>query len=770
MMIDDRKAVIRRQLGVTAKTRIDFDPEHHTELIPARLTPVPDGERLPLDGKWRVEYRPFDESEAELTEGFDSRPEIVQPGKVFYADPEAEKNEIPNWNRVTLEHIDEHDGAIIVRRVAIPESWRGKRILLRFGAIYPAGIVYVNGRKAAEQFSGLTPLEIDVTDRVVPGSGAVIAVRLLRKHRFVRMDMPRHALEFAGLAQGAYLFALPPFHLTGRQLSVTLDPGLRLGRIAGKFELSAASTGTLTLELRRHGKLAARREYPLHSGQTECRVEFEVPDPELWSDEFPRLYELAVRLDSALCYTCRVGFRRLDLTPDGPRLNGNFIKFRGVNHLTFHPEGGLYTPKEWLRENLELMKKANVNAIRTHFSGPPALLELCDEMGFYVLQEIPIDWGTNYIHDPEWVGPALHRIESIVCRDRLHPSVMVWCVGNENMPESVAVAADGWNHLRLYDEFCRQLDPTRPTMFPPPGPANKIAGIFELRVGELADTHYSFNAAKKFLAEGRIANPNSWEADHVVITREEALQRGWSGCWFSSEWGLANMIPDLLNSPSGNVIDDVQEDVLSCRNSLQVFQDRLEREWGFMREEKTCLGGAYFPWLCAAAGDNPWGWMRFGEDADWGVVCADLTPKPFFWALRAAFSPVRFPARLLWRKGQKDVNFEIWNQFNSIDLKECTLRVQSALAGPWMTMMRRFTDLPVSCPPGERVVVHVPLPDPSWRDRLDAGEAGGFRFTLLKPDGFKVIVAETLVLPEQQAPAGTRPMPIGPDAVLSAGS
>ena len=100
------------------------------------------------------------------------------------------------------------------------------------------------------------------------------------------------------------------------------------------------------------------------------------------------LYTLSVSLkiqgERTQTFTRRAGFRRLVLSPEGPKLNGNFIKFRGVNHLTFHNEGGMRTPDGWLRKCLELMKKANVNAVRTHFLGPAKLAELCDELGIYL--------------------------------------------------------------------------------------------------------------------------------------------------------------------------------------------------------------------------------------------------------------------------------------------------------------------------------------------------------------------------------------------------
>jgi hypothetical protein len=784
-MIVDGKKIIDLQLSATRPGEMRFANGQSTPITPVKQTPCPDGRALSLDGAWQAVRWPFKKPESALVSV--SNPDmnwetVMQPGKVLYADPEADGKPFPsNWNRITMEHINDEDGAVIRRRVQIPAEWRGKRIILRFDSIYPAGRIYLNGDLLGEQVSGLTPVEFDVTRKVQPGTEALVAVRLLRKHKFLKMDMVRHSLEFAGLAQSACLFAVEPvmvddYHLIS-SLSKKFDKGMVEGTIVVRSHAGAAKAALTVELLDDKGAVVAKAEKAVAvppAGRAEAAVKLAVPAPKLWNDEVPNLYTVRMALrvagqaDQVITY--RTGFRRLDLSPEGPRLNGNFIKFRGVNHLTFHPEHGMHTPKEWLRRCLGMMKKANVNCIRTHYLSPRDLCDLCDEMGFYLMQELPIDWGTNYIHDPEWVGPALLRIESGIRRDRHHPSLVVWSVGNENIPERAAVAEDGWNHLRIYDRFCKLLDPTRPTMFPPPGPANKIKGVFELRVGDIADTHYTFQIPKGFIEAGRFENPRSWEGELDICTRKQALARGWSGVWFSSEWCLFNMMPDLLNSPYASIIDDVQEPPFTGKNTLQVFQDRLDREWGFMRSERTCLGGAFFPWICASvsvrAEENPWGWMRLAEDNDWGVMCADLTPKPFFWAMRVAYSPVQFPKRLAWQKGQRDINFEIENHFNSIDFSQCTFRFQFALSSIWMTCIRPFTDIKVACPPGGKAMVRLNLPDEKWLQELDGGRSALVRCTVLDPHGFKVIVAETLVLSGDAVQVGDQAMPIGPDAPM----
>ena len=778
-MLIDETDLIQQQLAIRTPAEVSFADGRRTTLTPVSYVPRVDGPEhgLSLAGDWRVTRWPFEIDESLLVSpGVTDHTwaTVRQPGKVFYLDPDEQVDHRPRRNRVTLAHIDPQDGAVLRRTVRIPTSWTNQRVHLRFDAIYPGGRVYVNGTLLGEHTSGLTPVEYDITEHVEPGREALVAVRLLRRHPFVQMDMPRHAAEFAGLAQEACLHATGPCHIAGHHLVSSLDDNCSSGVVAGPVHVAnygrePVEAGLSVCVIDRGGQQIAADERRIRLGAGEeqtAALRLDLAAVETWSDEFPRLYRVVIGLDvpgqAAQQVSFATGFRRLELADGRATLNGRFIKFRGVNHLTYHPEFGLHTPADWLRRNLALMKKANVNAIRTHFLGPRCLADLCDELGIYLLQELPVDWGTDYIADVEWVGPALQRLAGGILRDRHHPSVMVWSVGNENMPAKSSGADDGWHHLRIYEQFAKTLDPTRPTMFPPPGPANKVKGIFELRVGDIADTHYSFRLARDFLATGTVTNPRTWDGQMETTTRQQALARGWSGVWFSSEYGITNMMPDLLHAPYGSIIDDVREDPLSGRNSQEVFYDRLRREWGFMRSEASCLGGAYFPWMCSAAGDNPWGWVVWAEDNDWGVVTADLLPKSFFWVLRVLFSPVWFPDRVAWRPGQESICFELTNQYNGIDLKDCTLRT---LMGRGLRMgARRWRDIPLSCPPGATCTATVPLWNPDSLEALSQGHAIAVRCVLLDPTGFRPITADVLVVPESVRET-REALAVGPDAV-----
>jgi len=779
-MIDGTK-LIAQQLALRAPKDVTFADGRGTHLTPVAYVPqlaAPDA-RLLLNGPWRVKRWPFRQEEDLAKPACRDRSwaEVEQPGKVFYYDPEEDPATVKGWNRVSLDHVDARDGAMLRRVVTIPKAWTNKRVYLCFDGIYPAGRIYLNGRLLGEHLSGLTPVEWDVTDLVQPGRRAVVAVRLLRKHEFVKMDMVRHACDFCGLAQDAYFHATERCQVADYHLLSECSPDLKRGRVHGTIRLRNAGSGrkacrVAVLVTDAAGKVVARcaRRVTLGGGASAAvRVALGLRRPALWNDERPNLYSVSLRLaapgqaEQEIRY--RTGFRRFEVRKERATLNGNPVKFRGVNHLTYHPDFGMYTPREWLVRNLSLMKKANVNAIRTHFLGPRALADVCDELGIYLLQELPIDWGTHYIHDPAWVGPALLRLQGGVLRDRHHPSVMVWSIGNENMPWDKKVAPDGWNHLHIYDRFVKRLDPTRPTMFPPPGPANKVEGIFEVRVGDIADIHYSFKLIDKYRRTGKIRNPHAWDGTMETISKREAMKRGWSGVWFSSEYGIFNYQPDLLNAPYLSRISDLYENILGEKNTLQVFIDRQRYEWGLMNDDPACLGGAYFPWLCSGGGDNPWGWVRWGEDADWGIVTADLLPKPNFWALRALFSPVQFPARYAWKKGAKALVFKVRNGFNSIDLADCTLRTMMGGGGQWMGQMRSWQDVAMRGKPGREATIRIPIWNRGTLHSLHEGLPVVCRCILLDPRGFRVLTTDIVVTPPKINTKHAA-MPIGPDAEL----
>ena len=238
----------------------------------------------------------------------------------------------------------------------------------------------------------------------------------------------------------------------------------------------------------------------------------------------------------------------------------------------------------------------------------------------------------------------------------------------------------------------------------------------------------------------------------TTYTREELLQGDWKGIWFSSEYGIVNSTPEIHDAPYQSVICEQSEPWLGASSSTQALANRLEREWGFMRDDPTCLGGAYFPWLPPGTGDT-WGWTFWAEDADWGLVTRDLTPKPQFWVLRAAYSPITFQQRRVsWRKGQTNIHLTIRNRYSTIDLADCTLRSQMGGTGKFMGILRDWQDLDIACAPGENIEVQVDLWHEAAITSLNEGKPTILRLHVIEPSGYRPITHDVLIIPEDLDP------------------
>lgn len=776
----DSDMILSRLLEAETPFELPIPGDGTARMTPVRYVPPTawGDDSIPLSGEWSCRRWPFPLPEAEMAGNPEAADEIVQqPGKVFYEDPACDPGTVENWNRVRLHHVGDDDGAMLWHTVTVPASWKGKRIRLRFDAVYPAARFYINGELLGEHLSGLTRIEFDITDHATPGGTVLLGVRLLRKHAYVRLDMPRHAMSFAGINQPATLYAVEPCHI-GDVCLPTLLAEDGTGSIQGEVILhntnATHTTAGLTLCLRNQrtgDQLETTASAPIPAGEeVHVPLHLDAGKVERWSDETPRLYEVMLRVvaddQPARDVTYRVGFKRFELRDGRAWLNGRPVKFRGVNLLTFSPEGGMYMDEAWLRANLRMMKKCNINGIRTHFTAPTLVADLCDEMGFLLVQEITIDWVSEYIGKASHLGAMCMRVEATVRRDRHHASLLAFGIGNENQADAPEAIERFWQAQRLHHALVKSLAPDVMTMIPPPGPTNQIPHMMETRVADIADMHYSFKDIRSLDATGAMKEPQCWPGPFKRRTRGELSASGWSGVWFSSEWGLVNHIPDLLEAPYLSLIADTPAPLLQRGNTLQTLMDRLAEEWGYMRESDACLGGAFFPWMCSGAGD-PWGWTLFGEDADWGVVTHDLLPKPGFWALRVVYAPVRLPESVRWVSGSDGVTVVVRSLYNGIDLAECTFRTMMGNGGLFMGQMRQWRDIEVSCPPGGCASVTIPIWNEVTRKALEAGLPAICRCHVLDPSGFRVLTHDIRILPESLTEDAEEHVVIGPDANLT---
>jgi len=447
-----------------------------------------------LNGTWRFRYvadpasRPlgFWQDDADLT-GWDS---IPVPGNW-----EALGFGIPIYTNITylyppnppfVPHRDNPVGSYR-RSFTVSDAWRGRRVILHFGSLKSAGWVWVNGREAGFAKGSKTPAEFDVTDLLRAGENTV-AVQL---YRFSDGDYleDQDYWKISGIERDVFLYAVPQTHIRDYWVRPTLDSTLRRGtltvdvslshagpRRAGAVRLSAlllGPDGSTVLRAPLGAWLAAGT-----AAETTLTLSAEVPSPARWTAETPQLYTVVLALldargDTTEVIAQRVGFRRVEVKGGLLLVNNVPVTFRGVNRHEHDPVTGRYVSLESMRRDVELMKQANVNGVRTsHYPNDPRWYDLADEYGLYVIDEANVEsHGMGYHpdttlgNDPAWQTAHLDRTIRMVERDKNHPSVILWSLGNEAGDGVNFVAASAWVHRR---------DPSRPVHYERAGEARHV--------------------------------------------------------------------------------------------------------------------------------------------------------------------------------------------------------------------------------------------------------------------------------------------------------
>lgn len=352
--------------------------------------------------------------------------------------------------------------------VLVPEDFDAGPVILRFEGVYSFSRVWVNGKFAGEHLGGFTRFEFDVTDHIRVGESNLIAVGVTDRSDSVSTASSYAGHPIGGILRPVFLVHVPEVHLTRFHVSTPVDdPEAGDARLVLDLEVPcSARSASVGLELRDpDGQLVdlgeGRQLELTPTGQGHVAVALSAVS--LWSDEAPHLYELIVTVEGETLVTYRqnVGFRSIEVVGNELLVNGRSVLLRGVNRHDIHPELGRASDGTLERIDLELLQQANVNFVRTsHYPPHPALLEAADELGIYVEVENGVCWAGQFgwpatqddpHHSPEYLGPLAEMVE----RDRNHPSVIIWSIGNES--------TWGENFRRSYD-LVAAADPSRPVI------------------------------------------------------------------------------------------------------------------------------------------------------------------------------------------------------------------------------------------------------------------------------------------------------------------
>jgi beta-galactosidase len=570
------------------------------------------------------------------------------------------------------------------RWVQVPASWAGRNIYWHFDGVLDGAEVYINGQKAGYHESGYTAWNIDLTGLVKPGEPNLFAVR-------VSKSVPSYDCEtgdfqcMGGIYRDTSLIAVPPTHvsdiivrtpLDSNYVNATLYTTVHVAGTPGepvsiRGNLFAAKTPAATgVRFSGEGSIGP-------DGTSTIDLSAPVSAPALWSAEKPNLYYVVLQLSRGGKTVERVeqrfGFKQIDFTNNMVLWNGRPIKCTGTcRHDYWADKGFALTETNW-EEDLALMKAANINAIRTsHYNHAQRFLELCEERGMYILDEIPYCWINDQVNDPAYAPYLLQRATETLARDENRPCVLAWSIGNEN-----PMGRDSQDVIDLV----RATDPTRPAFVSCNSPGDVKGQLWE-------DDHY----------------PDPRKVDDLIKHGTPAN--------FSEN-------PHIFWQPESEDYDPGTHDLWS---------EALGHVWSKVWTAPTILGSFIWEWQnqgiadkdAPAPHEGPWGPDNLRQENDKGIVTAYRVPKPEWWFVKQVYSPIQVDTRPLSASGDS-FSVRITNRYSFTDLSEFACH-WTAYQGDTV-LESGFRHL--TCPPADSTAALFPAPAGVTKLRLEFDHADG---------------------------------------------
>ena len=515
------------------------------------------------------------------------------------------------------------------RALTIPASAKGKKVFLRFDGVYSYARVWVNGKFVREHHGGFTSWDCDITEMVAPGQTAWLTVGVTDRADDISYGSNYAKHFIGGILRGVRLLIMPVDYVTRLHVEATFDSAHKDAQFIVTAAMAFQSAESARVDLRlldSAGKAVALAPASLELTREKAEnvVAIPISAPHKWDSEHPRLYtlEAALMVDGReqQRLSKRVGFR--DVKRDKNRLyvNGEEVKLRGVCRHDTHPLRGRCVTPEIDDKDARLLRDANVNFVRTsHYPPTESFLDACDRYGIYVEEETAVcfvnqSWSIAAATEsnPDFTSRFVSQFAEMIERDRNHPCVIAWSLGNESR----------WGtNFQREREYVRAEDPSRPAIFS--YPETVPAGVDAY---DLYSMHYP-----KF--DGDLTSPQfpklNDECTHVPCYDLDTLRRDPG---VRDYWGHF-----------------------------------IKRFWENCYTSEGCLGGAIW-----AGFDEvfllPKSPVGYGE---WGIVDAWRRPKPEYWLTKKAYSPIRIEETEVSNPGAgQPLEIPVKNWFNHTDLAE----------------------------------------------------------------------------------------------------
>ena len=661
-------------LSLSAQVHHDWEDNHVLQINrePARAYFIPYGVKagdrmLSLNGDWHFRWtktpdefiRDFYRTDYDVSgwktlavpanwevNGYGT-PIYVSAGYPFKIDPPYVTKE-PKKDWTTYE--ERNPTGQYKRTFTLPAAWQSGQTFLRFEGVMSAFYVWINGKRVGYSQGSMEPSEFNVTSYLKDGENQ-IAVEVYKYSDGSYLE-DQDFWRFGGIHRDVLLYHTPDIHLrdvavrttqekdgwtlaVNPQFSVYNDEngeGYRLVAtlLDGGRPVCYDSVATDEVLDLQHKAARMNEWFPQRGYRKFNRMAMKVANPRLWSAEQPNLYTLKLELQDAAGRnieqtSLQVGFRQINIRGGQLLINGTPIKIRGVNRHEHDPHKGRVMTEELMLKDLKLMKEAHINAVRlAHYPNCPRWYELCDSMGMYVMDEA--DCETHGLRGtlastPDWADAFLDRVIRMAERDKNHPSVIFWSLGNESGYGPNQAAMSAWLH---------EFDPTRPIHYegaqgqPDPSYVDIISRFYPRVMQEYlnpgipegSDQERAENARWERLLE--IANQTGDHCTWVgsdggprpVLTSEYAHCMGNALGNFKEYWDEINSHPRMLG---GFIWDWVDQGIIK-RGEVR----------GEM-VEKVLYGGDF--------GDKP----NLNAFCMNGIVMSDRTLTPKYYEVQAVY-------------------------------------------------------------------------------------------------------------------------------------
>ena len=532
------------------------------------------------------------------------------------------------------------------RTFILPAAWQSGQTFLRFEGVMSAFYVWINGKRVGYSQGSMEPSEFNVTSYLKDGENQ-IAVEVYKYSDGSYLE-DQDFWRFGGIHRDVLLYHTPDVRLrdvayrtiqdkdgwtlvvnpqfsvynsetgVGYHLVATLLDG---NTIVGSDSVAADEVLDLQHKAARMNEWFPQRGYRKFN-----RMEMKVETPKLWSAEEPNLYTLKLELQDAAgrnieATSLQVGFRQINIRDGQLLINGNAIKIRGVNRHEHDPYTARVMTEERMLQDLRLMKEANINAVRlAHYPNCPRWYELCDSMGMYIMDEA--DCETHGLRGtlastPDWAEAFLDRAIRMAERDKNHPSVIFWSLGNESGYGPNQAAMSAWLH---------EFDPTRPIHYegaqgqPDPSYVDVISRFYP-------------RVMQEYLNPGIPEGSDVERAENARWERllEIANQTGDHCTWVGSDGGPRPVLTSEYAHCMGNALGNFKEywdEINSHPRMLGGFiWDWVDQGIMKMKDERDSVfyGGDF--------GDKP----NLNAFCLNGIVMSDRTLTPKYYEVQAVY-------------------------------------------------------------------------------------------------------------------------------------